>query len=91
MKGKVEVIAVSEDSTKEDIETFLKSFSKTQNPYFHIVWDKDRSIGQAYQADRLPESYIADKNLKLAKKVVGSIPWDTKEALQFMKDLDDKK
>jgi thiol-disulfide isomerase/thioredoxin len=90
MKGKVEVVAVSEDSAKEDIETFLKSFPKTQNPYFHIVWDKDRSIGQLYDAERLPESYIADKNLKLSKKVVGSISWDTKEAFKFIKELNEK-
>jgi thiol-disulfide isomerase/thioredoxin len=91
MKGKVEIIAVSEDSSREDIETFLKAFPQAKNPYFHIVWDQDRSIGQAYDAERLPESYVADKNLKLAKKIVGSIAWDSKQALQFMTELADKK
>jgi thiol-disulfide isomerase/thioredoxin len=91
MNGKVEVVAVSEDSAKEDIATFLKAFPNAQNQYFHIVWDEDRSIGRTYDAEKLPESYIADGDLKLAKKIVGSIAWDSQEAVQFMNDLSQKK
>jgi thiol-disulfide isomerase/thioredoxin len=90
MKGKVQLIAVSQDSSREDIEAFLKSFPKSKHPQIHIVWDEKHTVGQVYDAERLPESFVTDKNLKLVRKIVGSINWSTHEALAFMQELADK-
>ena len=87
MKGKVQIIAVSQDSSREDIDVFLKTFPKANNPNFHIIWDESRDIGRLYDADRLPESFVAKPGLKLARKIVGSINWATPEALEYMDSL----
>jgi thiol-disulfide isomerase/thioredoxin len=87
MKGKVQLIAVSEDSEKEEIEAFLKSFPKINNPDIHVVWDQDRSIGKLYGADRLPESYLTGTNLKLVRKVTGAVDWSSKPAIEFIKGI----
>jgi hypothetical protein len=86
----VQLIAVSQDSSREDIEAFLKSFPKSKHPQIHIVWDEKHTVGQVYDAERLPESFVTDKNLKLVRKIVGSINWSTHEALAFMQELADK-
>ena len=85
--GKVDLVAVSQDSSKEDIEAFLKAFPGARNPHIHIVWDESHEIGNLYNADRLPESYVIGSELKLVKRVVGSINWATVEAVQFMENL----
>lgn len=87
MKGQVKLIAVSQDSAREDIEAFLKSFPKSKHPDIYILWDEKHQVGQQYDAERLPESFVANKELKLVRKIVGSINWSTPEALTFMQDL----
>lgn len=85
--GDIQLIAVSEDSSKDDIESFLKSFPKIKNPNIHVVWDEKRECLNLYTAERLPESYILNSELKLAKKIVGSINWHTPESVEYLKGL----
>lgn len=87
MGDRVQIVAVSQDSNREDIEIFLKAFPGVNNPNFHIVWDETREIGRLYNADRLPESFIAKPGLKLARKIVGSIEWATPDAIKYMESL----
>lgn len=80
----VVMLAVSSDYTKEDIDTFLKDIgvtSKLSNLF--VVWDPEHSISQHYQVQRLPESFVFGKNLKLLRKVIGSIKWDDADATTF--------
>ena len=87
MNGEIQLFAVSQDAEKEEIEAFLKSFPGSKNPNIHLVWDQDRSIGKIYQVDRLPESFVGDRSHKLVRKIVGTIDWATKDAIEFMKAL----
>jgi len=87
MKGQVKLIAVSQDSAREEIDVFLKSFPKSKHPDIMILWDEKHTVGQLYDAERLPESFVAGKDHKLVRKIIGSIDWATPEALQFMQDL----
>ncbi len=87
MNGEIQLLAISQDSSKEEIEAFLKSFPGSKNPNIHLIWDEDRSIGKIYQVDRLPESFVGDRSHKLVRKIVGTINWATPDALEFMKAL----
>ncbi len=88
LKGEIVVIAISADSSRESIVDFLKLFPKLENnKLFVIGWDKDLNIGRLYQADRLPESYVIGSDFKLARKVSGSIKWDTTEAIEYLRSL----
>jgi thiol-disulfide isomerase/thioredoxin len=87
MNGKVQLLAVSEDSDKEEIEAFLKAFPKARNPNIHVLWDKERKIGTMYGADRLPESYLTGTNLKLIRKVTGAVDWSSSTAIEFIKGI----
>lgn len=81
------LVAVSRDRTQEDIETFLKAFPGIQRPNIHVIWDKQGTIAKAYGIDRLPESFLAKKGLKLSRKIIGSIPWHTNDSTEFIRSL----
>lgn len=89
-KGTVQLIAISQDSSSDEIKAFLKAFPGSSNPNIHILWDEDHSVGRLYNADRLPESFVADKQHKLVRKIVGSINWSTPEAIEYMKSISEK-
>lgn len=86
-KGDVQLIAISGDSNFEDIQVFLKSFPELNDANIKIVWDQDRSLMKQFNIARLPESLILDKEQKLAKKLVGSIDWYTKDSISYIKTI----
>jgi cytochrome c biogenesis protein CcmG/thiol:disulfide interchange protein DsbE len=86
-KGNVQLIAISGDSRKEDIEVFLKSFPELKNVDIKIVWDEDRSLMKKFDVTRLPESLVLGKDQKAVKKLVGSIDWYNKDSIEYMKQL----
>lgn len=87
MNGDIQLFAISQDSARDEIEVFLRSFPRSKNPNIHVIWDKDRSLGKLYQVDRLPESFVGNRSHKLSRKIVGTIDWATPEAIEFMKAL----
>lgn len=86
-KGDVQLIAVSGDSSREDIEVFMKSFPELKGAHIKIVWDEDRSLMKQFQVARLPESLVLNKEHKLAKKLVGFIDWYNKDSIAYMNTL----
>lgn len=85
--GKVQLVAISGDNSLEDIQVFLKSFPDLKNSNIKIVWDQDRKLMQEFGISRLPESLILKGDRKLAKKIVGTINWYTKDSIEYVKTL----
>lgn len=88
MKGQVLLIAVSQDRSLSDITTFFKSI-EDRSDFMHVLWDEDKSLGQKYGVERLPESFVIGKNGKLVKKIIGLQEWGGEDAHQFFKSLTD--
>ncbi|QDK38789.1 TlpA disulfide reductase family protein [Bdellovibrio sp. NC01] len=86
-KGDVQLIAISGDSSVEDINIFLKSFPELKGENIKIVYDQDRSKMKMFDVARLPESMVLSKDHKLAKKLVGSINWYNEDSIAYMKTL----
>ncbi len=86
-KGDVQLLAVSGDSKREDIDVFLKSFPELKGANIRIIFDEDRSIMQRFAVARLPESLVLDSEHKLAKKIIGTIDWYTPESVEYVKTL----
>lgn len=89
-EGKIRLVAVSGDSEKKDIEIFLKSFPSLVNPNIDLIWDSDHRIMSTFKVEKLPESFVAGPNLKLTKKIVGTINWYTPDSIEFMNGLLEK-
>lgn len=84
----LELIAISGDSNQADIDSFMKSFPEMKSlPNIHIVWDADKGLAQKYQIFRLPESFLLNKDLRLIKKISGTIDWHTEDALAYIKQV----
>lgn len=81
----LEILAVSGDSTVEDINVFLKSFPDFRRPGISIIYDEGMALAKAFDVQRLPESFIFDANGKVVRKVTGSIDWSTQDALSYIK------
>lgn len=86
-KGNVQLIAISGDSSRADIDVFMKSFPEMKGENIHIVFDEDRSLMKKFQVARLPESLVLGTDHKLAKKVVGSIEWYNKDSVAYIESL----
>ncbi len=83
----VELIAVSSDSDLHDISVFLKGYPDTQSENVHILFDPKSEIIKNYGVDRLPESFVIGRDFKLKKKIIGSIDWFSKDAIEYMNTL----
>jgi thiol-disulfide isomerase/thioredoxin len=82
-KGKVHLVAISADYSVEDIRIFLKSQAHFDASDVSVIWDKDQKLGQIYNVNKLPESYVFGSDLKLIRKVSGSINWVQADAIEF--------
>ena len=89
LNGRLKLIAISQDSERDEIVAFLKAFPEAKSEDVIILWDKEHKVAEAYSAEKLPESFVADKNHRLVRKIVGSINWSTQEAVEFMSKLTD--
>lgn len=83
------ILAISNDTLKDDIEVFLKSFSEFRGPGIDIVHDgaNGLTLSKMFKVFQLPESYVFDSQGRMVRKIVGSINWSSDEAIAFMKDL----
>lgn len=90
MKGQMVLLAISQDSSREEIEAFLKSFPEAETDGVHVIWDEDRSLAKAYEVDRLPESFLAGPDGKLATKIVGTINWYSPDSIAYLNEILEK-
>ena len=89
MKGKVQVFAISEDSNKDEIKAFIKSFKDAEaTENFHLVFDEKHEIMNKWEVNKLPESYIFGPKRKLAKHVTGVVSWTLPDTYEYFKMLE---
>src|SRR4051812_33840875 len=85
-QGKLVVLAVSHDNSREDLDSFIQTFGGVP-PGFVIVWDKERKTSDLFGTDQLPETYILNKEHKMVRKVAGEQVWDQEHALEFFSSV----
>jgi len=88
LEGKVKILALSQDSSEEEMIQFLKEHQIQETSNLKFIFDQKPRISSLYRSEKLPESYIlvTEKNL-LRKKISGSIEWLTPESLSFFESL----
>lgn len=85
-KGKVAVLAVTRDKSREDIDTFVKAFGGLPED-FVIVWDQESITQKILGTDVLPETYILSPQGRLVRKIAGETAWDDPMARRFFEDV----
>lgn len=81
------LVAISEDTSTDDINAFLKSFPNLKSDSVSVIFDKNNQLMKEFGINKLPESLIANKEYKLVKKIVGSINWYTPDSKEYIKSL----
>lgn len=79
------IFAVSGDQSEEDIRAFLKSFPEFNKQPIYLIWNGAKPLMDSFGVDKLPESFIFDKNGKMVKKISGTINWHTPDSIEYFK------
>lgn len=78
----LQILAISVDDSWRDINALFKQIGP---PIFEVLLDREARVMLQYGTRRIPETYIIDKEGKIAKKIIGAIDWteeDVKKMLQ---------
>ncbi len=84
--GELQLVAVSADEDKKDMDAFLKAFGLPK-PNVEILWDKEKKTSPKYGVSKIPESFLISRDQKLIRKVVGIEDWYTEGSLLYFGDL----
>lgn len=84
--GKIKLVTVSQDESKDDLERFLKRFGKGSSDVTHL-WDPDRVLAKKFGTEKLPETYIFNSKFKLVRKVPNSEDWDRQQVKDYLQQL----
>ena len=77
------VLGVSEDESEAKYQQFLQE----QNVAFPTYRDPKQEINLQYGTTIFPETYIIDRDGKMARKVIGPQEWDRGENYAFLESL----
>lgn len=66
-----EILAVSIDKGKPEVEKFVKEYGLT----FPILHDRKSKVKEVYKTTGVPETFIIDQNGMIAEKVMGPRDW----------------
>ena len=75
-KGKIALVAISHDSSKQDMKEFLSKLERIHkvrlnHKDIHIVWDPKQEVAKKFHTVKLPETFILNSNLQIVKKQTG--------------------
>ena len=79
----VTVIGVSVDQDEEQLTRFVADHGLT----FPVARDPNQALAGRYGTFKFPESYILDRDGRVAEKIVGEIDWQDSRIIDFVKDL----
>ncbi len=79
----VEVIGVSVDQDESALRKFVADFHVS----YPIVRDPSQTVAAHYGTRKFPETYILDRQGRVAEKIIGAIDWQDPRILRFVEAL----
>lgn len=79
----VVVLGVSVDRNQKLYDSFLKRF----HPSYQLARDPEANIAADFGTYKYPETYIIDRNGKVAQKIIGPRDWNDPELINYVKSL----
>lgn len=77
------VLGVSVDDDEQAYEQFLK----TNNVTFPTFRDTTKSIPTSYGTSMFPETYLIDRQGRIARKIIGSQVWNAGDISMYVQNL----
>ena len=81
----VTVISVSVDQDGDTLQRFATEYHLS----FAIARDPDQAVASRYGTFKFPETYILDRDGRVAEKVIGPADWQDPRILAFVQELAD--
>lgn len=82
----VVVLAVSIDKAREDIAPFLERMSLT-GTRVKVLWDPAQTTNQVYGSEKIPDTYVVDRQGRIAQVYVNTREWGRPAAFRCVSDL----
>jgi cytochrome c biogenesis protein CcmG, thiol:disulfide interchange protein DsbE len=79
----VTVIGVSVDESDSDLRKFIAAYHLS----YPIARDPGGSLANRYGTFKYPETYILDREGRVAEKIIGPADWVDPRMINFVKDL----
>ena len=79
----VEVLGISVDQDPVTLQKFIDRFHLT----FTIGRDPNQDLAHRYGTYKYPETYIVDRDGRVAEKIIGPIDWQDPRIIAFVRDL----
>lgn len=79
----VRVVGVSVDQNLPDLQKFISSYHLT----YPILRDPNQSLAGRFGTHMFPETYIFDRDGRLADKIIGPTDWEDPHMIQFVEAL----
>lgn len=79
----VTVIGVSVDDDAEVLKKFVTDYRIT----YPVAWDPQQELAARYGTFKFPETYIIDRNGRVAEKIIGPVDWQDPRIISFVKSL----
>lgn len=79
----VRVIGVSVDQDTDALQKFISANGIT----YTILRDPEQRLMRSFGTYKIPETYIFDRNGRLADKIIGATDWTAPEMIAFVKAL----
>ena len=70
------LIALSQDTEKKDIESFIKVFPALKSRYITIIHDDNQSSARLFKVGGLPETFVYSVKQNKFYKITGATDWD---------------
>jgi peroxiredoxin len=81
-RGDFAMVAVSEDKTWDDVRRFFPNGTKMT-----VLMDEDWKTAHGYGTQKLPETYLIDKQGQVRHYVINKRSWDAPQALACIRSL----
>lgn len=78
-----QMLAVSIDDSKNQVERFQNSFQYT----FPMLFDDGQKVAALYRTTGVPETFIISPDGIIVSKIIGPYDWNTAETLEYIEKI----
>ena len=83
LRDRVTVVAISIDTNDDAYHRFLKDYGVN----LLTVRDHEQKVNKLYGTEKIPETYIIDRNGMIQRKFISAVDWTSPEVMDYLSKL----